>query len=121
MRIDIFRTIAVIVASALIGWAFGALTPGHDQALFTGIGGFLVSAVCLMAGVGMAYDDGRYGTNIRLLSMLFLVLFIVTNSIFAFFEFTAAPFCIVNGLLLIIFVMSVSGILRAAKSDGLSR
>lgn len=99
MRVIPFLAIIAVLISLLISYfiySICALNP--DRLLYT-IGGFLCFASALVPMMSFKHKDPRIGVNIRALSSLFLVIFIISNTCFIFFRISPPVYILVNGIL----------------------
>jgi hypothetical protein len=106
-----FKPLNVVIAlaiSALIAFGFWSL----DGALkhYVLVGAFLSLGTTLMVLIGVGYDYERRGINVRIISSLFLLGFLVINAIFALADFSSVLYVIVSASGLLIFVLLANSI-----------
>jgi hypothetical protein len=74
-----------------------------------------MSFVTLAGIVAVGFNVQGTAGNIRIVSVLFFIILLVSNIIFSFVTFSLAPYIIVNGILFLIFILISYGIIRALK------
>ena len=107
MKTNIFLTIISILLASLIGYLAFSITEGKDNDILCGIGTSLCLFTTLMPAIGLQYEDGRLGTNIKVFSSLFFMIFLISNFCFAGFGVNMPLYIIVNGIMVIIYLAIV--------------
>lgn len=115
MKINLILTvIAALVVGLLVYWVHTVIqAPDAVDTMTYGSG--ICFIVTLLPIVGIQYDSSRLGINIRIVSTLFFVAFLVSQFCFANFVSNIPLYVIVNGLLLVIFLLvfyKIQGIKR---------
>jgi hypothetical protein len=104
MRANIFLTIISLILAGLIGYWVFSNAKGQEQDTLCGI----CSSVCFLAtlipAIGIRYESERIGTNIRVLSGMFFVAFLVSHFYFANYGIKMPLYVILNGILLLIYL-----------------
>lgn len=104
MKVNIFLTVVAALLSALLGyWAF-YIAQGAPQDMLCGIGSSICFLATLVPIMGLQYTDGRLGVNIRIFSLLFFILFIISNFCFAGYGIKMPLYLILNGVALLIYL-----------------
>ena len=67
------------------------------------------------AGMMAVSTKGRAGGNIKALSSIFFVVFLISNLVFTFTTIKLAPYIIINGILLLIFAVSIYGLIKSRQ------
>ena len=114
MKINpVFALIAFAIA-ALAGYGFSTWNESETfQLLMAGGAGL---SIFITLGGTIAVSSGGRGTagNIRALSIVFLLLFIISNIIFSVTGLTTpAAYIIVNGILLLVYILIAYAVKRA--------
>lgn len=104
MKINLFLTIISILLASLIGYLAYNIAESKENDIICGIGTCLCVLVTLVPTISMQYESGRLGTNIRVFSIINLVLFLISNFCFAGFGINIPYYIIVNGVLLVIYL-----------------
>jgi hypothetical protein len=116
MKINPIMLLITFAISALTAYGFYAWNSEEPYRLLLSTGGGF-SIFIPLAGL-LAVSGGGRGTvgNIRALSAVFLVLKIISNIIFGFVTLSSpALYIIVNGILLLIYLLIAYSISRALK------
>jgi len=104
MKINMFLLLVSIALTALLGYWIYDTARGDENDILCGI----ISSVCILSTlipfIGLQYEDTRIGVNIRILSCLFLVIFLVSHFCFAIFGVAMPAYLIVNGSALLIYL-----------------
>lgn len=104
MKTNIFLTIISILLASLIGYLAFNIAEGKDNDALCGIGTSICLIVTLVPTIGLQYENGRLGTNIRVLSSLFFIVFLISNFCFAGFGINMPYYAICNGLILLVYL-----------------
>lgn len=115
MKCNIFLTIASVIIAALIGYGFYAANSGEQFVLLLSCGTGVSMALTLTGLLGISTSGRAGGPNIKALSAIFFVLFLISNLIFAFTAVKIAPYVIVNGIILIIYSICIYGIVKSRQ------
>lgn len=104
MKINIFLSLISFALSALLSyWAFDVASEDAN-AVICGIGSLLCFCATLIPSIGMSYKTSRLGPNIRIISALFFVVFLISQFCFAGFGIKMPHYVIVNGIILIMYL-----------------
>ena len=98
--------------SALIAFGFGSLCKDDNKTLIY-IGSGLMSLCMLFTAFGLSLPSERATANVRVLTIVFFVLALISNLIFAFVPLSSNVYIIANGLLLLIWLLVVFSIGKA--------
>lgn len=104
MKANIFLTMISLLLALLVGYLAYNIAEGKDNDVLCGIGTSVCLVATLVPMMGMQYESGRLGTNIRILSALFFFMFLISNFCFAGFGINTAYYIITNGMMLVIFL-----------------
>lgn len=105
MKLNIILTvIAALVVGLLVYWIHTIIQASDVVDIMT-YGSGVCFLVTLLPVIGIQYESARLGINIRIVSTIFFVAFLVSQFSFANFASDIPLYIIVNGLLLIIFLL----------------
>ena len=104
MRANIFLTIISLILAGLIGYWVFSNAKGQEEDTLCGICSSLCFLATLIPCIGLHYDSSRIGTNIRVLSVLFFIAFLISHFYFANYGIKMPLYVILNGILLVIFL-----------------
>ncbi len=114
MKINFVQTFIAIAVSLLIAYGFYTFHLGENRLLLS-VGSFVFLAVTLILSIGVGFELPRTTTNIRVVSGIFFIIALVSNIVFSFINFSTAVYVIINGILLLVFVLIVYSINKAKQ------
>lgn len=103
MKVNVFLTIIAVLLGALLGYLAYNIAEGKPNDVLCGIVSSLCFIGALIPTMGLQYESGRMGVNIRVMSALVLIIFLVSHFCFAGFGVKMPAYLIVNGLLLLLY------------------
>jgi len=112
MKVKLVPAIVAVLLSALIAYGFWSFHSFENKILLA-VGGFVFCAATLFCTFGINYELPRTTTNIRFLSITFFIIALVSNLIFCFVNFSVPLYVILNGILLLIYILIVYSIAKA--------
>lgn len=117
IQFDIVRTVIACALGALIGWAYYEMGNAEGNIILLGIVVGVLSAAMLTGLMGLK-QTRRQIASVRTLSSVFFILVLITDGIFAFFNFNVPAFVIVNGFLLLIWLLISQSVATANDVQG---
>ena len=87
-----------------MGYLAFEVAKGQENDYLCGIGSTVCFIATLIPAFGLSYESSRLGTNIRVLSALFFVVFLVSHFCFAGFGVKMPYYIICNGIILVIYL-----------------
>ena len=114
MKIDIFKTVIALVASALIAFGFFSFYHGDNKNLLV-IGCFFELLITGFLYLGLHFEQKRTTTLVRIVSSIFFVVFLITNLVFSFINYSYETYIIVNGLMLLAYLLIIYILLKAKQ------
>lgn len=111
MKINFIRTIISIAISALVAYGFYSFYEGTNLLLLT-CGSFIGLAITLFWSLSISLLQARTTTVVRTISGIFFVVFLVSNLIFSFLNFTRPAYVIINGILMLLYILISYSIAR---------
>lgn len=115
MKINIITSIISIALAALLGYAVYSVAgddPNADLA-FAGCG--ICTAIELLLAFGVSYEDSRKGVSLRVLSVLAVIVSTIAQFIFAGVGITESYYIIVNGIILLLYLLMFYGLFKAEQ------
>lgn len=106
MKANIVLIIVSLVVGTLVAYAFYSLASAEDTKMLLTIGSGLCFCLTLSASIGIAFENKRAGVNIKVLSVVFFILLLISNLIFTFITFSTSAYIITNGLILVLWFLS---------------
>lgn len=104
MKANIFLTLISIVLATLVGYLAYNVASGDENDMICGISSGICFATTLIPTIGIQYKSGRLGTNIRVFSALFFIVFAISHFCFAGYGVKMPYYIIVNGIMLMIYL-----------------
>ena len=104
MKANIFLTLISIMLAMLLGYLAYNVASGDENDIVCGIGSSICFAATLIPTMGIQYESGRLGTNIRVFSALFFIVFAISHFSYAGFGVKMPYYIIVNGIMLMIYL-----------------
>lgn len=104
MKVNIFLTLISIMLAALVGYLAYNVANGDKNDVVCGVGSAICFSATLIPTMGLQYESGRLGVNIRVFSTLFFVVFVISHFCFASFGVEMPYYIIVNGITLMIYL-----------------
>ena len=116
-KINVVPVVLAFVLSALAAYAFYAYADCKEQALVLAVGSFIMLMGTLFGLMGFSYEHKRNLTMIRVVSLVFFLISLVSNIIFSSVGFAVPAYVIVNGFIVLICFMTAYFIARSAESQ----
>lgn len=113
MKPNVFLIVVSVLISALAGYGFYAANSGESFCLLLSLGSGLTFASTLIGMLGVRPKERAGNVNFKVVSVIFFVLFLVSNLIFGFVGMRVAPYIIVNGIILLIYAIIEYGIIKS--------
>ena len=104
MKANVFLTMISVILTLFIGYLAYTIAVDKANDSLYGVGTFLCLIATLVPTIGLQYESGRMGTNIRVYSALFFIIFLISNFCFASFVINVPYYIITNGIMLVIFL-----------------
>ena len=114
MKLNFVQTIIAIALSLLIAYGLYSFHDSENKMLLS-LGSFIFLATTLIIAIGVNFEQSRTTTNIRVVSGIFFVIALISNLIFTFINFSIIGYVMINGILLLIFVLIVYSINKAKQ------
>lgn len=105
MRINTVLTIIAIAMAILIGYLTFSIAEGEKNDIVCGITSTICFTAVLIPIVGLQYDSSKLGINIKIMSVIFLVVFLISHFSFAAICIRMPYYIIINGILLLIYIV----------------
>jgi hypothetical protein len=114
MRINLVKSAIAIGVCGLIAFGFYRFHDGENKSLLS-LGSFLFSVVTLLWTIGINFEFPKTTTMIRTVSGIFFFVALLSNFLFSFSDFSAPLYVIVNGVIMLIYVLIVYTISKAKQ------
>ena len=103
MKANVFLSFIAVLMAMLIGYFAYYISQGKPNDILCGICSTVCFVATLVPGVGLQYESGRLGVNVRILACLFFLLFIVSHFWFAAQGVKMPYYIVINGIVLLIY------------------
>jgi len=115
MKVNFVMLFIALAIAVLIAFGFYSGNDNDEHVwlitIASGIMGFIT-----LSGILAVSFEGRGGTgNVRVVSILFFIASLISNLISTFITLNFAPYIIINGTLLLLYILIGYGIIRALK------
>jgi hypothetical protein len=115
VKINPITLLIALAIAALIAFGFYSGNKGETYQWLLTIGVGIFAFLALSCTLAVSFDVRGGTANVRIVSVIFLVLSLVSNLIFGFMNFTPAPYVIINGVLFLLFILIEYAIIKALK------
>lgn len=106
MKIDIIKTIIAILFSWLVTYGIYEYSTANEvRWLLTLVSGLLLTGLSIFS-IGIRLEEWRSATSFCIVSAIFWCVVLVVNVLFAFFNFNVPFYIIVNGMILLIYLLT---------------
>lgn len=102
MKINVFLTIISLLLTSILGYLTFSIAEGDENALLGAIVSGICFAVTLIPIIGLQYESSRLGVNVRILSGLFFIVFLISNYSYALWGINMPYYIIINGIILLV-------------------
>ena len=109
MKIDFVKSIISIAISGLIAYGFYVFHNQENKDILA-LGSFVFLSVTLLFTLGIRFNLSRTSSLIKTVSILFFTVALISNLIFHFVNFKNESYIIVNGILLLAYVLIIYSI-----------
>lgn len=114
MKINFVQTIIAIAVSLLVAYGLYSFHDSENRILLS-VGSFVFLVTALIMTIGTSFELPRTTTNIRVVSGIFFAIAMISNLIFTFINFSVPSYIIINGILLLVFILIVYSINKAKQ------
>lgn len=114
MKINFVPTIIAITLSLLIAYGLYSFHNSENKILLSA-GSFVLLSTALVMTIGASFELPRTTTNIRVVSGIFFAIALISNLIFTFINFSVPSYVIINGIVLLVFVLIAYSINKAKQ------
>lgn len=115
MKFNVFLTITAILVAGLIGYGFYSANAEEQFVWLLSCGSGISLGISLIGFLGISTQGKAGGANIKVLSSIFFILFLISNIVFSFTAIKVAPYIIINGILLIIYAIGTYEIIKSKQ------
>ena len=118
MKCNVILTTIAVALSALLAYALYCWCKMPEANLLVSICGGVTLVCTLATTLGISFERSRTSVNIKVVSGVFALLFLISNIVFCCVANFAYPlYIILNGLLLLIWILIIYSIHKATTKD----
>ena len=117
MKINPILLLISFAIASLAGYGFFSANSGDSYQLLLTFGSGILIFITLSGIMAIQSTGGRGGVgNIRVLSIVFLVIYVISNIIFSFVALASpAAYIITNGIVLLVYILIAYAVIRALR------
>lgn len=115
MKTNIVKSIIAIAFSALLAYACYAICKYDEIRWLLTIASFVMFCVMSVMTFGLKAKSERSSVVLCVLSGTLLTVAIIMNFVFAFFDFSVPVYIILNGIVLLAYLMTYASIFQAKQ------
>lgn len=112
MKIHATNALIALTICALLAYGIVSIDANAIK-VQTGFGAFISLAGTLVIAIGVSFDNGRTGANMRTLAFTFFLGALALNGLFAFGGFTQTSYVITCGIFVLLYVLLANALLGA--------
>lgn len=106
MKLKFIPALIAIVLSTLLSYGLYTFNLSENR-LILSIGSFIFIVTILLILIGSNTVFPRTNTNIKATSVVFFILALVSNLIFAFIPFVVFLYILINGILFLVYILLI--------------
>ena len=114
MKINFVQTTIAIALSLLIAYGLYSFHESENKILLS-VGSFVFLTVTLTLTIGTSFELARTTTNVKVISGIFFIIALISNLTFTFLNFSVPSYIIINGILLLVFILISYSINKAKQ------
>ena len=116
MKVNLVNSLIAAAFAGLLAYGCYALCDHSGVQLLVTIASFVQFAVLGLGTMAVSLSEGRSTVMFRILSGIFFGIAVISNLTFACFDFNVPLYVILNGVVLLVYLLSALGIARAKQA-----
>ena len=112
MKLDVVKSLIAVAISALLAYACYEICDYEHIQWVIAAGAFVSIGIPMMLALGVSSQQERSSVMLKTLSWVVILIELISNGVFVFFDFSTPVYIIVNGLILLMFVLIYNSIYR---------
>ena len=116
MKIDFVKSFVAVAISTLLAYACYEICAYENVQWVITIGCFLTIAIPFVFAIGVSVKEERIALNLNILSWTFVIIEFLSNTCFVFFDFSIPTYVILNGIILLIYLLVYNTIVKRFDS-----
>lgn len=114
MKLNLFQTIIATAIGALISYGFYIFNENENNIIFS-IGSFVIFSTSLIFSIGTDFELERTTTNVRVFSVIYFIIAMISMIVFTIINATVPSFIIVNAIILLLYILIIYSIYKAKQ------
>ena len=110
MKLDVVKSLIAVAISALLAYACYEICDYEHVQWVISAGAFVSIGIPMLLALGVSSQQERSSVMLKTPSWVFLLIEMVSNGVFVFFDFSVPVYIIVNGLILLTFLLIYNSI-----------
>jgi hypothetical protein len=115
MKVNFVMLIVALAIAVLIAFGFYSGNKGETYVWLITIASGIMGFIALSGTFAVSFEGRGSTGNVRVVSILFFIAYIISNFIFSFFKLIPAPYIIINGILFLLYILIMYGIIKALR------
>ena len=107
MKVKVVPTIIALGISVLLAYALYEICHTEGKEIMLAIGGGICLFLTLATSLGVRFEQSRTSANTAVIGVVFFVAMAISNALFAYLHFETHTYIIVNGILMLLFLLIV--------------
>ena len=112
MKLDVVKSLIAVAISALLAYACYEICDYEHVQWVIAAGAFVSIGIPMILAIGVSSKQERSSVMLKTLSWVVILIEMISNGVFVFFDFNTPVYIIVNGLILLIFALIYNSIYR---------
>ena len=114
MKLNFVQAIIALAISTLISYGFYIFNESENNIIFS-LGSFVIFSTSLIFFLGTDFELPRTTTNVRVVSVIYFIVAMISSLIFTFINFTVPSFVITNAIMLLVYILIIFSIYKAKQ------
>ena len=112
MKLDVVKSLIAVAISVLLAYTCYEICNYEHVQRVIAVGSFITIAIPILLALGVSSQSERSSVMLKALSWIFLLIELISNGVFVFFDFSIPIYIIINGLILLMFALIYNSIYR---------
>lgn len=107
-----FQTVIASLISLLLAYGMSSFHRGNNHFMLF-VGSFIFLSGTLITSIGLDFQNRKVNINIKVVGLISFIIALISNLIFTFLNFSNPSYIIINGLLFLVFLLTVYSIQKS--------
>lgn len=114
MKLNFVQAIIALAISTLVSYGFYIFNESENNIIFS-LGSFVIFSTSLIFSLGTDFELPRTTTNVRVVSVIYFMIAMISMIVFTIINPTVPSFIIVNAIMLLLYVLIIYSIFKAKQ------